>query len=263
MNRIDRLFKTKKKVLIIFLTAGDPDLRTTVKLVLELEKSGADLIELGIPFSDPLADGPVIQKASLRSLNSGTTVRKILNTVREIRKHSEIPIVLFTAYNPIFKYGIKEVVWDAKKVGADGFLVPDLPPEESDELLNLTKANKSKLIFLIAPTTKKERIKYIAQKSSGFLYYISLMGVTGAREKLSTTIRKKITEIKKLTNKPIAVGFGISKPEHIKEIGRFADGIVVGSAVVKLIEKYGKQKKLFKEVGDFVKSMNQALKQFS
>jgi len=259
MNRIDKLFKKKKKVLVIFLTAGDPDLRTTVKLVLELEKSGADLIELGIPFSDPLADGPAIQKASLRSLSAGTTVKKILNAVGIIRKQSEIPIVLFTAYNPIFKYGVKGVVRDAKKAGADGFLVPDLPPEESGELLQLSKAQGLKMVFLLAPTTKKERIKYIAKKSSGFLYYISLMGVTGARESLARTIKEKVREIKSITNKPIVVGFGVSRPEHAKEVSRYADGVVVGSAVVKLIEKYGRNKKVFKEVGDFVKSLKWAM----
>jgi len=259
MNRIDKLFKKKKKVLIIFLTAGDPDLKTTVGLVRELEKSGADLIELGIPFSDPLADGPVIQKASLRSLNAGTTVKKILNAVSEIRKYSDIPIVLFTAYNPIFKYGIKKIVQDAKCMGADGFLVPDLPPEESNELLRLSKAQGLKMIFLLAPTTKKERIKYIANKGSGFLYYISLMGVTGARESLARTIKEKVREIKSITNKPIVVGFGVSRPEHAKEVSRYADGVVVGSAVVKLIEKYGKQKRVFKEVGDFVKGLKMAM----
>jgi len=259
MNRIDKLFKKKKKVLIIFLTAGDPDLKTTVGLVRELEKSGADLIELGIPFSDPLADGPVIQKASLRSLKAGTTVKKILNAVGKIRKYSEIPIVLFTAYNPIFKYGIKKIVQDAKCAGADGFLVPDLPPEESGELLQLSKAQGLKMIFLLAPTTKKERIKYIAKKSSGFLYYISLMGVTGAREKLANTIKKNVMEIKKITNKPVVVGFGVSKPEHIRKISKYTDGIVVGSAVVRLIEKYGKQKRVFKKVGDFVKSLKWAM----
>ena len=259
MNRIDKLFKEKKKALIIFITAGDPNLKTTVKLVRELEKSGADLIELGVPFSDPLADGPVIQKASLRSLNAGTTVKKILSTISEIRKFSQIPIVLFTAYNPIFKYRTKKIITDGKKVGIDGFLVPDLPPEEADDFLKLAKIENLKMIFLLAPTTKKERIRYIATKSSGFLYYISLMGVTGAREKLASTIKKKVVEIKKITSKPVVVGFGISKPEHAKEIGKIADGVVVGSAVVKIIEKSGNKKSMPKEVGNFVSNLKKAL----
>lgn len=263
MNRITALFEKKKnegkKSLVIFITAGDPTLEVTAKLLPALEEAGADLIEVGVPFSDPIADGPTIQKASQRALNSQTTLKKIISMIGEVRQKTQIPLLLFSAYNPFLKYGLEKLVADAKAVGVDGFLVPDLPYEESEEFRTIVTKQGMHLIYLIAPTSPKERIRAIAQQSTGFIYYISLRGVTGARQQLADDIETHIREIKSATALPVVVGFGISRPEHIRQIAPLADGVVVGSAVVSIIGKLGDSPQLIPEVENFVSSLAKEL----
>jgi len=238
-NRIDELFARKraegKPVLIIYLTAGFPRLEETEELLLTLEKAGADLIELGVPFSDPIADGPTIQHASTHSLNQGTSLSKILELVSSIRQQSKIPLVLFSSVNPLLKYGLPPLVNEAQQRRIDGLLVPDLPLEEGAELEHLCQVAGLKLIYLIAPTTPAERRRLIAEHSTGFIYYVSVKGVTGARDTLPEDLKERLNELRQLTNKPVVVGFGISRREHVEEIKKYADGVVIGSAIIKLI----------------------------
>jgi len=263
MNRIDALFKDlkskRKKALIVYIAAGDPNLRATEKLVIELEKSGVNLVELGIPFSDPLADGPTIQKASQRALTRGVNVKSILRMVRSVRKKVKIPLVFMTYFNIISRYGIGRFVKDSKKAGVDGVIVPDLPPEEAKELVKIAGKNNFDTIFLAAPTSTKERLKKISGKSKGFIYYVSLTGVTGARKKLPSDIIQNVRRLKKITKKPVCVGFGISEPKQAKKISRLADGIIIGSAVIKVIEKNLGKKNLYDKVKKFVKSIESAV----
>jgi len=264
MNRIDKKFaelkKKRKKAFIAFITAGDPSLKITEELVVSFEESGVDIVELGVPFSDPLADGPTIQAASQRALKKGVSLEKILNSVSRIRKKSKIPIALMTYYNPIFHYGEKKLIAKAKNCGVDGLIIPDLPPDESGNLLKLARKNNISVIFFLAPTTKKQRMKKIIKESSGFIYYVSVTGVTGARKKLSGSIAKHIRGAKRYTKKPICVGFGISKPEHIKSIAGFADGVIVGSAIVNKIVNNAGKKNLVSNVSHFVRGLSQGLK---
>lgn len=262
-SRIEKKFKKLKeanqKALIPFITAGDPDLDTTKRLVIEMEKAGADIIELGVPFSDPIADGPAIQKASYRSLNAGTTLKKIIGIVKELRSTTEIPLILMTYYNPLFKYGISEFVKDAIDAGVDGIIVPDLPPEEGEGIIEEGKRHGLNTIFLLAPTSTKERIKIVASVSTGFIYYVSLTGVTGARVSLPETVEAAVNKIRKATDKPIAVGFGISTPEQAKRIAAFADGVIVGSAIVNIIEKNIGKPDLIETVSGFVKDLKKGI----
>lgn len=241
MNRIDRTFKRlkteRRKAFISYITAGDPDLAVTGRLVLELEKSGADIVELGIPFSDPIADGPIIQAASYRALSGGASLVKIFALVKKLRKDTEIPIVFMTYYNPILKYGLINFFASCKTAGVDGVIVPDLPVEESLELVRLGKKAGIKTIFLVAPTSTKDRIKEIIKRSSGFVYYVSSTGVTGTRKNMSSDIVKKVRLIRSMTSKPVAVGFGVSDAKQAAVISRIADGVIVGSAIVKIIGK--------------------------
>ncbi|OGW75474.1 MAG: tryptophan synthase subunit alpha [Omnitrophica bacterium RBG_13_46_9] len=263
MNRIDALFtrleKERKKAFIVYITAGDPALRTTERLVAELEKAGVDLVELGIPFSDPLADGPTIQKASQRALSKGANIRSILHMVRSVRKHVRLPIVFMTYYNLLLHYGLERFVMDAKGSGADGVIIPDLPPEEAKELIAISRKADFATIFLAAPTSTKARLKKIADKSTGFIYYVSLTGVTGARSRLPQDISKNVGDLKRITGKPICVGFGISTPSQVKRILRLADGIIVGSAIIKVIEKNIGKKDLYKKVSSFVSKLEKAI----
>jgi tryptophan synthase alpha chain len=256
MNRIDQTFKSlkekKKKAFIAFITAGDPDLKTTEKLVLEFERQGVDLVELGVPFSDPLADGPTIQASSQRALAKGTTLPKILETVRNIRKQSEIPLVLMTYYNSVFHFGEEKFVVAAKQAGVDGVVVPDLPVEEAAGFIRAAKKRNFCTIFFLSPTTGPQRRKKILRAATGFVYYVSLTGVTGARTTLPDSIKKNVLQAKKLTKKPVCVGFGVSTPGQVKSLGKISDGVIVGSAIVKEIEKYTGQKNLVERVGRFV-----------
>jgi len=243
MNRIEEKFKElkkeNKKALILYLTAGYPDLAATEKLVPELDKSGADIIELGVPFSDPIADGITIQRTSAASLASGTNLTKIFRTVFRIRQKSQVPIILMGYYNPILSYGLKNFIAECKKTGVDGLICPDLPPDEAQELLCLTRKAEIGLIFLLAPTSTPERIKLVSQTSYPFIYYVSVTGVTGARKSLPNDIRAKITQIRRYTGKPVCLGFGVSNASQAKEVLPFVNGVIVGSALLDCIEKAG------------------------
>ncbi|PKN89289.1 MAG: tryptophan synthase subunit alpha [Deltaproteobacteria bacterium HGW-Deltaproteobacteria-1] len=263
MGRIGKKFESlrtkNEKALIVYLTAGDPSLDATKKLILGLEKSGVDILEIGVPFSDPTADGPVIQAASQRALKTGTTLKSVLNLVADIRRVSEIPIVLFGYFNPIFAYGVEPFAKAAKQAGVDGVLVVDLPPEEAPELRIHTDAADLDFISLVAPTTGKERLKNILKSATGFLYYISITGVTGTAAPKTTDIAREVGKIRKLTKMPVAVGFGISNAAQAKEIGAIADGIVIGSAVVKLIDENRNSGDLTEIVCEYVKNIKKSL----
>lgn len=242
------------------MTAGDPNLSATKRLIGALERGGADVIELGIPFSDPMADGPVIQRASERALAKGTTLKKILSLVREVRRKSAIPILLMGYYNPILAYGLKEYARDAGHAGVDATLVVDLPPEESAELDRELKKAGIDLIYLLTPTSDAERIRLVARRARGFIYFVSITGITGAKLKSEEEIRRKVAEIRKQTPLPIAVGFGISKPEQAAKIAKFADGVVIGSALVSLIAGSSSSGRLGPAVERFARRMKSALR---
>ena len=262
MNRIDQTFKKlrqhKKKAFIAFITAGDPNLKATHDLVLSFEKAGVDIIELGVPFSDPMADGPTIQASSLRALQKGTTLKKVLDLVKRLRLKTQIPLCFMTYYNIIFHYGEEKFVKDAKACGVDGIIIPDLPVHEAKTLRSFAQEFNLSTIFFVAPTTSNDRIKSIAQASSGFIYYISLTGVTGVKQALPSSIIADLKRIKRITNKPVCVGFGISSALQVKAINRVADGVIVGSAIVKEIQKCTKDKDLVSKIAKFVKSLSAA-----
>ncbi|MFA6216568.1 MAG: tryptophan synthase subunit alpha [Candidatus Omnitrophota bacterium] len=242
-----------KKALIVFITAGYPDLETTYRLLLELAVSGVDIIELGVPFSDPMADGLIIQEASQAALAKGVNLKGILEVVRKARKHTAIPICLMTYYNPVFCFGEQAFIKAAADCGVDGVIIPDLPPEESSSLIAFEKEYKVDGVYFVSPTTPLSRMKYIAGISKGFIYYVSLAGVTGARAKLSLGLIKKVRMLKSCTSKPVCVGFGISTAEQVKEVQSFADGVIVGSAVVKKIKENIGNPALVKRVGRFIR----------
>ncbi len=259
MNRIDKKFRElrekNKKAFIAFIMAGDPSLGVTKKLIFELSSKGADIIELGVPFSDPMADGPTIQKSSERGLKSKTTLASVFNLVRNARLQIETPIVFLIYYNLVFHYGLEKFVRDASFSGVDGVVIPDLPPEESKELRKIAKKKGFSIIHLLAPTSSIDRIKKVASASSGFIYYVSLTGTTGARKKLAADIGANLRSIKNITKIPVCVGFGISTPDQVKEIQKVSDGAIVGSAIIKIIENNIGKKDLVKKVGNFVKTL--------
>lgn len=236
-RRFERLRTDGELGIVAYITAGDPSLDATHKFVLALAESGADVIELGVPFSDPLADGPTIQRASERALKSGTTLAKVIDLVRKIRQFSEIPLVLFSYYNPILQMGLEKFAAAASSAGADGVLITDLTPEESDDHRRIMTAHHLDTIFLGAPTSTDERLAKIAAASSGFLYLISRTGVTGAKDALPNDLPALLRRARRVTQLPIAVGFGISLPGHVSVLGGLADAAVVGSALVAEIEK--------------------------
>jgi tryptophan synthase alpha chain len=239
MSRIGARFRQIRsrqgKAFIPYIMAGDPNVARTKELVRILEECGADIIELGVPFSDPLADGPTIQKAARRSLLEGMTLGGALELVRELRTHTQIPIVFMTYYNPIFKYGEERFAREAAAAGVDGMIVPDLPPDEAGNLLRLSRKAGLDLIFLLAPTSTEERIKKVSKASGGFIYYVSITGITGAKLSMDSSIESHIARIRTETSKPVAVGFGISTPEEAAAVSRFADAVIVGSAIVKRV----------------------------
>lgn len=244
------------KAFIPFITCGDPDLETTGKLVRSAVKSGADLIELGIPFSDPTAEGSVIQGANIRALQGGVTTDKIFDFVRELRKDVTIPLVFMTYANVVFSYGAEDFIRTCKKIGIDGIILPDLPFEEKEEFSPLCKQYDVALISLIAPTSDK-RIAMIAREAEGFLYIVSSLGVTGTRSEITTDLSSIIKVVRENTDIPCAIGFGISTPGQAKEMAEIADGVIVGSAIIKLIEKYGRES--IKTVEEYVISMKEAV----
>ncbi|MFH0812184.1 MAG: tryptophan synthase subunit alpha [Pseudomonadota bacterium] len=263
MSRIREVFKELKsknrKALITYITAGDPHLSVSKEIIWQLIENGADIIELGVPFSDPTADGPVIQAASQRALKTGTTLSEILGLVKEIRQFSQIPIILFGYYNPFFVFGPKEICQNAKEAGVDGLLVVDLPYEEADELKRYTDQMDLDFIFLLAPTSDENRIKMISRKARGFLYYISMTGVTGSPHSFDHYKEEDINRIKKYTDLPVAIGFGISTPEQADAMSKFADGVVVGSAIVRIIEENRNSQQLLKKVGEFTAQLRRVL----
>jgi tryptophan synthase alpha chain len=238
VTRIQALFAApKRKALIAYLTAGDPSPERTPDLVAALERGGADLIELGVPFSDPIADGPVIQRGADRALRAGTTVSKVLEIARKIRERSQIPLLLFTYLNPVLRYGLERLACDAKAAGIDGCLLTDVSVEEASPYVSAMRAAGLDTVFLAAPTSTPRRLKLVAEYSTGFVYLVSRTGVTGERESVSTSIQPLVAAMRAETKLPLAVGFGISTPEQAGAVARIADGVVVGSAVVRTIEQ--------------------------
>lgn len=263
-NRIDQKFGALRaagqKALIAYISAGDPNLQATHALALGLEKAGVDVLEIGVPFSDPLADGIVNQLAASRALASGTTVRGVLELVREIRRTSELPIVLYTYMNPIYRFGFELFHREAEAAGVDGLLILDLPPDEDVRNSELSQTTGLKRIRLIAPTTPPERIAELTANASGFIYYVSREGVTGEQTSVAASLGERVAEIRKTTSLPIAVGFGISNPEHVREVAEHADAVVVGSAIVKRIAEHGGSPDLVEKLVEFVRPLAQATK---
>lgn len=263
MNRIDLKFKDLKnkgeKAMISFITAGDPDFKITEELVYGMEEAGADIIELGIPYSDPIADGVTIQKSSARALKNGTTISKIMQCVKSIRVNTEIPLVYLVYYNSVFKYGINRFIEECQKVGIDGIIIPDLPIEERKEILNIADKFEIALIPLIAPTSK-ERIEKIVTNASGFIYCVSTNGVTGTRSEIDTDIKAYMDTVSKFTDIPRAIGFGISSAKMAKELKEYCDGIIVGSAIVKKVDETENTEEMLKNVKGFVSEVKKVLR---
>ena len=264
-NRIDsamaKLRASGSHALIPFISAGDPSLDITEELVLAFDAAGADVVELGVPFSDPIADGPSIQRSSERALNTGVGLQGILDCVERIRRSSDIPIALMTYYNPVYRYGVPGFCAAARAVGVDGLIVPDLPPEEADELLPSARRHDLATIFLVAPTSTPQRMRLIAEVSTGFIYAVWLTGVTGARDAISDDLRPMLGHLRALTDKPICVGFGISGPEQARAVARLADGAIVGSAIVNTIEAHLDQpERIVPAAQGFVRELVEAVK---
>ncbi len=260
VERFEQLKRNGQKGFVVYIGAGDPNLEATRQLALAFDQAGVDVLELGVPFSDPLADGLVNQLAAQRGLESGTTPPKLLATVTAIRRDSQIPIVLYIYFNLIHKVGLERFIAEAAQAGVDGLLVLDLPPEEAENYEALmTKAGLCN-IYLVAPTTPEERIELIVKRGSGFIYYVSREGVTGMQAKVADSIGAMTAKIRTHTSLPIAIGFGVSTPEQAKAVANFGDAVVVGSAVVNQIAEHGKSPELVRRVGEFVKDLVVAVK---
>jgi tryptophan synthase alpha chain len=259
MTRIGKLFENLKrdgrKGLIAYLTAGDPSPVRTPELVEALVRGGADLVELGVPFSDPIADGPVIQRAGERALKAGTTLHKVLEIAREIRRRSEVPLLLFTYLNPVVRYGLDRLAKDAAECGIDGCLLTDASVEEAHEYVGAMHKHGLDTVFLAAPTSTERRMKLVAKYSTGFVYLVSRTGVTGEQASLSTAVAPLVRAMRAVTDLPLAVGFGISRPEHVAELATQVDAVVVGSALVRLIEQNLESPNLAQELEAFVRQL--------
>jgi tryptophan synthase alpha chain len=259
MSRIGETFDSLKRLgrggFIPFITAGDPDLPTTESLLIELAAAGADIIELGVPFSDPVADGEVIQRASERALRNGVTVRDALACARNVRQHINVPIVLFSYFNPLLQFGEERLAIAANEASIDGVLVTDLIPEEAESWTQTLLGQGLDPIFLVAPTTSDERLAHIAQQARGFIYAVSRAGVTGARDQMTRDAEALVNRVRAVSDLPVAVGFGISTAEQVQAVWRFADAAVVGSAIVREIERLGNSPNLVKRVGEFAQSL--------
>jgi tryptophan synthase alpha chain len=251
----DDLKRQRKKGFIPFITAGDPDLTTTAEILIELAQAGATLIELGVPFSDPMADGPVIQRASERALKHAFGIGDLLETVAGVRRRIETPIILFSYFNPLLQFGLKRLAAEARAAGVDGVLVTDLSPEEADDFERELSANDLDMIFLIAPTSTDERLRLVAQHARGFIYAVSRAGVTGVRTSVSAEAEKLVARMRAFSELPIAVGFGVSNAEQVKDVQRYADAVVVGSAIVAEMERLESAKDLAKRIGYFVREI--------
>lgn len=265
MSRIEAKFAELKKrgdvALIPFVTAGDPDLKTTLKVLRAVERGGADCIELGVPFSDPTADGATIQRASERAVKNGVTLPQIFRLVREFRRQSEVPLILFGYFNRFFRYGVEKFCRQAAGAGADGVLCVDLPPEESGELKHWADAQGLDLIFLLSPTSGPDRIQLVARQGRGFIYYVSITGVTGARRSFEDRLRSQVAEVRRTTSLPVGVGFGISTPRQAAWIAGFADAAVVGSALVEIIERAKGSSTKAQAAAAFVAKLKRGMKQ--
>lgn len=257
--------KLNRAALIPFFVIGDPDYQTSLELVRAAIDAGADVLELGIPFSDPIADGPTIQKADIRAINSGMNVHKALEFIRQIKAHKDIPIGLLMYYNLIFQYGTEKFFSDFHKAGVNSILIADLSIDDADEVVAPAKAAGLDTVFMVTPNTQTERIKLIASKTTGFIYTVSLLGVTGSRDSLSDAVQGLVDKLKKLTNVPVCVGFGISKPEHAAMVAATgADGVIIGSRIVQIIEEnLGNKNKAIAQVAGFIKEVKAALPQNS
>ena len=265
MTRITETFAAlharREVALIPYITAGDPDLEATFDIVQELARQGADIIELGVPFSDPMADGPTHQRAAERALQSGTSLARILDMVQYLRQSVNVPILLFSYYNPIFRYGGERFAQDARTAGVDGVLCVDLPPEEANELKRETDKQDLDLIFLLAPTSSLARARAVLTRARGFVYYVAVTGVTGARTTLPDDLSEMVRRIRALSPVPVGVGFGISSPAQVAEVAQLADAVIVGSAISQIIEAHQGQADLLPLVGEFVGSLKQALRE--
>ncbi len=264
MNRIDGVFavlrKKGKKALIPYVACGDPDIKFTEKLVSVLADSGADMVELGIPYSDPVADGPTIQKASVRALKGGVTLENIFALAGRLRKKVDIPLIIMTYYNPVYVMGAENFVKKAAAAGVDGLIIPDLPLEEAYQLKTLADNNGINLIFLVAPTSTKERIQKISHVARGFIYCVSVAGVTGARQKVSNSLEGFLNRIRTQTSLPLVVGFGISSPDTAQKAAQHADGVIVGSALIERIEKnINDSRHALKTASDFIRELKKAI----
>jgi len=263
-SRLDATFGAlrarRERALVAYFTAGDPSLAITRKLVVEAARRGADVIELGIPFSDPLADGPVIQRATQRALAAGVTLPRVLELVREMRGEVSAPLVFLTYYNPLLAFGLKAFCRTSVEAGIDGVIVADLPPEESGPLRAEAVAAGLDLIHLVAPTSTPERMRRIARASEGFVYMVSLTGVTGERAALAPELTQQLRALRAITTKPVCVGFGIGTPDQAALVGQLADGVIVGSAIVRLVEQHGASAELLSRVGDFIAGLKAPLR---
>jgi tryptophan synthase alpha chain len=264
-NRLEATFEQLaakgEKALIAYIMAGDPGLTETEQLVLALEQAGADIIELGVPFSDPIADGPVIQQAAERALRNGTSLRQILTSVKSLRQRTDIPLVLMVYYNSMYAMGLESFCAAAKDAGVDGLIVPDMPPDEAGPLKAPAKEAGLRLVFLLAPTSTPARRAYVAKESQGFLYYVSLTGITGVKIHNLLEVGENVSKIRKATRIPIAVGFGIQTPEDAAKVSAMADGVIVGSAIVKEIALHQQKSDMVPAVAAFVGSLKQAMRQ--
>lgn len=266
MERLKRRFeqvRTRDELgLVLYVTAGDPSPELTVEAVVSGAEAGADVFEVGIPFSDPIADGPTIQAAIDRALRRGVRVQTVLEIVKAVRQKSDVPIVLMTYFNPVLQYGLERFAKDAKRAGADGVLLTDVPPEEAGEWIEIARRNELATVFLLAPTSTDERIRLVSEIGTGFIYCVSRTGVTGEREQLPEELPQLVARIRRHTDKPIAVGFGISKPEHVAAVAQMegADGVVVGSALVRMLhEEFGDERRgSWERVTDFIKALKSA-----
>ena len=254
-DAFDELKQQQKKGLIPFITAGDPDLATTEQLLVKLSRAGATLIELGVPFSDPMADGPVIQRASERALKGSFGLQDILDTVARARKEVDTPIILFSYFNPLLQFGLQRLAQSAKEAGLDGVLVTDLTPEESGEVERELRALDLDMIFLVAPTSTDERLRLVAEHASGFIYAVSRAGVTGTRETVSVEAEKLVNRVRQFSSLPVAVGFGISNASQVADVHRYADAVVVGSAIVAEMERLEGSPELVERIGNFLKGL--------
>ncbi|MBI5101940.1 MAG: tryptophan synthase subunit alpha [Nitrospirae bacterium] len=258
MSRIGKKFrdlkKSGRKAFIPYIMTGHPDIARTRRLIHILEDSGADIIELGVPFSDPLADGPTIQQAAQTALQQGVTLRSVIEFVGGIRNVTQIPIILMTYYNPVFKYGEERFAADAARAGVDGVIIPDLPPDEAGTLIKHSRAHGLDTIFLLAPTSTAPRIERVTKASTGFIYYVSITGITGSKLSMDLSIESHIAAIREKSGTPIAVGFGISTPEEAAAVSRFADGVIVGSAIVKQAGRPDE------EIRDYLNSLREAIR---